>query len=88
MRQTLRLMISCFQMGQLCSDDIETLTEIERTLDLYAFETAELIHQYYLERFGHQKDCTKSEYGQLTIKAHFKDSGLVVNKLTIKKLYN
>lgn len=66
-------------MGQLSSSDIDSLAEIERILDLHAYETAELIHQYYLERLGHQKDCSKSEFGQLTIKAYFNDSGLVVS---------
>lgn len=65
-------------MGNVVTSDIEVLTEIERILDLHAFETADLIHQYYLERLGHQKDTEKSEYGLLTIKAKFTETGLEV----------
>ena len=71
-------MISCFKSGHIVTSDVEVLTEIERILDLHAFETADLIHQYYLERLGHQKEISKSEYGKLTIRANFTESGLVV----------
>lgn len=81
-------MISCFKSGQIVTSDVEVLSVIERILDLHAFETADLIHQYYLERLGHQKDVSKSEYGKLTIRANFIDSGLVVCNIQIKKKYN
>lgn len=63
----------------MVTSDIEVLTEIERILDLHAFETADLIHQYYLERLGHQKEINKSEYGQLTIRANFIEADLKVS---------
>ena len=73
-------MISCFKSGQIVTSDVEVLNEIERMLDLHAFETADLIHQYYLERLGHQKEIPKSEYGKLTIRANFTEIGLVVSE--------
>lgn len=73
-------MISCFKSGQIVTSDVEVLNEIERMLDLHAFETADLIHQYYLERFGHQKETSNSEYGKLTIRAQFTETGLMVRR--------
>lgn len=65
-------------MGNMTISDNEALTEIERILELHAFETADLIHQYYLERLGNQKETSKSQYGQLTIKGKITDTSLVV----------
>ncbi|KAM7362908.1 C2 and C2B_Munc13-like domain-containing protein staccato isoform 2-T2 [Cochliomyia hominivorax] len=86
LRKTLGVMISCFKSGNLVTSDVEVLTEIERILDLHAFETADLIHQYYLERLGHQKEISKSEYGKLTIRAKFIDSGLVLEIMNARDL--
>ncbi|KAL9927591.1 protein unc-13 homolog 4B-like [Glossina fuscipes fuscipes] len=76
LRQTLYVMNSCFKTGNMVTSDIEVLTEIERILDLHAFETVDLIHQYYLERLDHQKEINKSEYGQLTRRTNFIETDL------------
>ncbi|KAL9892595.1 protein unc-13 homolog 4B isoform X1 [Glossina fuscipes] len=86
LRQTLHVMISCFKTGNMVTSDIEVLTEIERILDLHAFETADLIHQYYLERLGHQKEINKSEYGQLTIRANFNETDLKLEIMNARNL--
>lgn len=79
-------MISCFKTGNIVTSDVEVLSEIERILDLHAFETADLIHQYYLERLGNQKELTKSEYGQLTIRASLTETGLVVSNNNVNTM--
>uniref|UniRef100_A0A1I8PQW5 Protein unc-13 homolog 4B n=1 Tax=Stomoxys calcitrans TaxID=35570 RepID=A0A1I8PQW5_STOCA len=76
LHETLRVMISYFKTGAISTCDNGALTEIERILELHSFETADLIHQYYLERLGCQKETTNSAYGQLTIKGRFVDNGL------------
>ncbi|XP_023298008.2 protein unc-13 homolog 4B isoform X1 [Lucilia cuprina] len=86
LRHTLGVMISCFKTGHIVTSDVEVLTEIERILDLHAFETADLIHQYYLERLGHQKEVAKSEYGKLTIRANFTETGLVLEIMNARDL--
>uniref|UniRef100_A0A1A9WYQ6 C2 domain-containing protein n=1 Tax=Glossina brevipalpis TaxID=37001 RepID=A0A1A9WYQ6_9MUSC len=86
LRQTLHVMISCFKTGNFATSDVEVLTEIERILDLHAFETADLIHQYYLERLGHQKEINKSEYGQLTIRANFTEAELKLDIMNARNL--
>lgn len=72
-------MISSFKIGDTKTSDVKILSEIENTLELHALETADLIHQYYLERFKYQKQQETSPFGQLTISAQFSDSGLVVS---------
>lgn len=72
-------MISCFKIGDTKTSDVKILSEIESTLELHALETADLIHQYYLERFRYQKEQATSRFGQLTISAQFTDSGLSVS---------
>lgn len=59
-------------------DDEKTLTEIEKILELHAFETGELIHQYYLERLEDQKNMSEPVYGQLTVRAKFINNELHV----------
>lgn len=59
-------------------DDEKTLTEIEKILELHAFETGDLIHQYYLERLDDQKNMSEPVYGQLTIRAKFTNNELQV----------
>ncbi|XP_023169664.2 protein unc-13 homolog 4B isoform X2 [Drosophila hydei] len=86
LRDTLRTMISCFKIGDTKTSDVKILSEIESTLELHALETADLIHQYYLERFRYQKEQATSRFGQLTISAQFTDSGLFLNILNARNL--
>lgn len=77
-------MTSCFKIGKIVTSDVEVLKEIEKTLDLHALETSDLIHQYYIELLGYQRNITKSEFGQLTIKANFTETGLLVRSVQSK----
>ncbi|XP_053963719.1 protein unc-13 homolog 4B isoform X1 [Anastrepha ludens] len=86
LKQTLSVMTSCFKIGNIVTSDIEVLQEVEKVLDLHAFETADLIHQYYIELLGHQKSISCSEFGQLTIKANFTETDLVIYILNGRNL--
>lgn len=68
-------MIKSFKCGntaESCSER-ETLESIERTLQLHGYETADLIHQYYLERYQQQSNMNDTPYGQLTVRCQFTD---------------
>ncbi|XP_012162614.1 protein unc-13 homolog 4B isoform X2 [Ceratitis capitata] len=86
LKHTLTIMTSCFKIGKIVTSDVEVLKEIEKTLDLHALETSDLIHQYYIELLGYQRNITKSEFGQLTIKANFTETGLLLHILNGRNL--
>lgn len=52
---------------------------IEKLLQLHAYETSDLIHQYYVERYQHQSVMTDSPFGMLTIKCGFNEDNLDVS---------
>ncbi|KAH8410713.1 hypothetical protein KR215_009957 [Drosophila sulfurigaster] len=85
LRETLRTMISCFKIENAVTD-VKILLEIETRLDLYALETSELIHQYYLDRLKYQKEESTVIFGQLAISAQFTDSELTLKILNARNL--
>uniref|UniRef100_A0A0A1WM20 BAI1-associated protein 3 n=1 Tax=Zeugodacus cucurbitae TaxID=28588 RepID=A0A0A1WM20_ZEUCU len=86
LKQTLMVMTSCFKIGNVVTSDIEVLREVEKALDLHAFETSDLIHQYYIELLGYQQGISKSQFGQLTIAANFTQTELVLHILNGRNL--
>ncbi|KAH8295174.1 hypothetical protein KR018_008180 [Drosophila ironensis] len=86
LNNTLQTMLDCFKMGTIETSDIKILSAIQGRLQLYSLETADLIHQYYVERLEYQKSLTASQYGQLTIVAKFTDSGLLLTILNARNL--
>ncbi|XP_011188202.2 protein unc-13 homolog 4B isoform X2 [Zeugodacus cucurbitae] len=86
LKQTLMVMTSCFKIGNVVTSDIEVLREVEKALDLHAFETSDLIHQYYIELLGYQQGISKSQFGQLTITANFTQTELVLHILNGRNL--
>lgn len=60
------------------SSDKETLEEIFNLLELHAYETSDLIHQYYIERAKQQDHKTDTQFGQLTVRCWFEDNNLLV----------
>lgn len=61
------------------ADDKSTLEQISKLLELHGYETQDLIHQYYLERYNEQQAKEDSDLGKLTVKCNFKDNILEVN---------
>ncbi|XP_052857968.1 protein unc-13 homolog 4B isoform X2 [Drosophila gunungcola] len=86
LNNTLQTMMDCFKMGNIESSDVKILSTIQSRLRLYSLETADLIHQYYLERLETQKSQESSPYGQLTITAQLTDSGLLLTILNARNL--
>ncbi|XP_026840156.1 protein unc-13 homolog 4B isoform X1 [Drosophila persimilis] len=85
LKDTLQTMIYCFKMGNVATD-VNILSTIQKRLDAYALETADLIHQYYIERLEYQKNQPLSPFGQLTIRAEFTDSSLLLTILNARNL--
>lgn len=64
-------MIKSFKMGGDGEEkqDKAALQRIQETLDLHSLETADLVHQYYVEQLREQEKLEKAPYGQLTVHA-------------------
>lgn len=65
------------QSGKTTSDR-ETLEAIEQLLQLHGYETDDLIHQYYIERYREQSEMTDSPYGMLTVRCCLKEGSIEV----------
>lgn len=68
-------MVKSFKQGNVaetCSEK-DTLESIERLLLLHSYETSDLIHQYYLDRYNEQKAMEDTPHGQLTVRCEFTD---------------
>lgn len=63
-------MIETFKCGTAPTDcaEKEMLDSVEQKLQLYGTETADLIHQYYLERLKRQQTMPDTPLGQLTVR--------------------
>lgn len=87
LREALRVMIKSFKVGEGEGDeqgqDKEVLVRIQETLDLHSMETAELVHQYYVEQLREQERITKAPYGQLTIRAWINGDNVLEVRLII-----
>ncbi|XP_031620349.1 protein unc-13 homolog 4B isoform X3 [Contarinia nasturtii] len=75
LRESLRIMVKSFKCGEMVSDcrERETLTEIENLLQLHSYETSDLIHQYYIQRYKDQQAMDSAPLGQLTVRYGFSD---------------
>lgn len=58
----------------------ETMTTIQKLLQVHGYETGDLIHQYYIERHQYQLQMTSSPYGLLTIKCAINGDNLEVSE--------
>ncbi|XP_020817785.1 protein unc-13 homolog 4B isoform X3 [Drosophila serrata] len=86
LNNTLQTMIDCFKMGNIASSDVKILSNIQSRLELYSMETADLIHQYYMERLENQKSQDSSPFGQLTVMAQLTEYGLLLTILNARNL--
>lgn len=57
----------------------ETMETVDKLLQLHGYETSDLIHQYYVERYQYQLQLTEAPFGQLTIKCAFNGDNLEVS---------
>lgn len=91
LRECLRIMVKCFKCGDVERSCVEreTLAETERLLQLHGYETCDLIHRYYVQRYREQTKMNDTPYGQLTIRAHFTaDDYLEVNTMEFQSQLN
>lgn len=80
-------MIQSFKGTKKCeASDRAVLNNIEQLLELHGFETADLIHQYYLDRLKEQQVIRETPYGQLTVRCCFKNLVLEVSLIRLLPL--
>lgn len=92
LRNTLHIMIENFkcQNTSACkpiqSSDKETLEHIDKLLELHGYETADLIHQYYKDRYKMQCEMTSTPFGILTVQCYFQGNILEIEIMNAKSL--
>lgn len=90
LRSTLKLMVKNFKCETnetiVHSSDKETLEEIDKLLELHGYETADLIHQYYKDRYAIQQAMIEKPFGILTIQCYFQKNKLEIEILNAKHL--
>lgn len=90
LRNTLQIMVENFKCQssdrQILSSDKETLEEIDKLLMLHAYETSDLIHQYYNERYTIQKNMEDNPFGLLSLQCFFQKNILEIEILNAKHL--
>lgn len=105
LHKTLHTLVQFFNLGNEAGGDedaedgkaspaskIKSLDEIERLLRLHGLESAELVHQYYVDRLQEQSRMASETNGLLTVKAYFFNDSLlnilVLNARHLKSLDN
>lgn len=89
LRRTLQIMVENFKCQgdqPVQSSDKETLEKIDKLLELHGCETADLIHQYYQERYTIQKSMNDSPFGLLSVQCYFQKNVLEIEILNGKHL--
>jgi BAI1-associated protein 3 len=79
-------MIQSFKQDNTDSQCNETLEKVEYLLKLHGFETADLIHQYYIERWEDQQGMTEAPFGVLTVRATFTSSSVKIEVMNANNL--
>lgn len=54
-------------------DGSNAFEKMDHILNTYSYETSDLIHEYYLNRYYQQQNIERTEYGQLTVRCAFTD---------------
>jgi hypothetical protein len=90
LRHTLQIMVENFKCQgsdrQIQSSDKETLEAIDKLLELHGYETVDLIHQYYKERYAMQKSMMEAPFGLLTVQCFFQKNILEIEIMNAKHL--
>lgn len=89
LRNTLQVMVEVFHQNPeeaVKSSDKKTLKKIDRLLELYGYETSDLIHQYYKERYSIQQIQTEAPFGLLTVQCFFSRNTLEIEVMNAKHL--
>lgn len=90
LRSTLQIMVENFKCQNserpIQSSDKETLEAIDKLLELHGYETADLIHQYYKERYAMQKAMEGAPFGLLTVQCFFQKNIVEIEIMNAKHL--
>lgn len=90
LRSTLQVMVENFKCQDpnrpIQSSDKDTLESIDKLLELHGYETSDLIHQYYKERYTMQQKLKDMPYGILTIQCYFQGAKLELEVMNAKHL--
>ncbi|CRK88354.1 CLUMA_CG002131, isoform A [Clunio marinus] len=90
LRSTLQIMVENFKCQNsdkpIQSSDKETLESIDKLLELHGYEPADLIHQYYKERYTMQQKLEDSPFGLLTVQCFFQKNVLEIEVMNAKHL--
>lgn len=90
LRSTLQVMVENFKCqdgnSPIESSDKDTLEKIDRLLELHGYETSDLIHQYYKERYTMQQSLKETPFGILTIQCFFQGNTLELEVMNAKHL--
>lgn len=79
-------MKKAFKQNTTSSSCEEILEKIEYLLKLHGFETSDLIHQYYIERWEEQKKIEHSKFGILAVRAVFCESAIKIDVINARNL--
>ncbi|CAH1712257.1 unnamed protein product [Chironomus riparius] len=89
LRSTLQVMVENFKCQndqQIQSTDKETLEKIDKLLEIHGFETSDLIHQYYKDRYTIQQNMSDTPFGILTVQCFFQGKTLEIEIMNAKHL--
>mgnify|MGYP002655273053 CR=1 FL=1 len=90
LRHTLQIMVENFKSqdseNPIESSDKKTLENIDKLLEIHGFETADLIHQYYRERYLIQNTLDDAPFGLLTVQCFFNKNILEIEIMNAKHL--
>ncbi|KAJ8919012.1 hypothetical protein NQ315_016917 [Exocentrus adspersus] len=85
LRKTLNLMLGSFKNPADC-DNCDALKRTEQILRINGLETADLIHEVYLQLAEQFKKVKDSPYGEISVKAKFEDNTLTVEVMNARNL--
>jgi hypothetical protein len=93
LRSTLHVMIENFQNHNPSAESAKKTNEnkialdrLDKLLEINGYETADLIHQYYKDRYSAQQKMKETPYGILTIQCYFQKNTLEVEVMNAKHL--
>lgn len=86
LRDSFHILFGFLRNGHETEHTSEKKKELEALLKLHASDTADLIHEYYLERVREQNEMQEASEGVLTVKLIFINNVLKVDILNANRI--
>lgn len=86
LNECLKIMIRSFKQDNRENHSSKTLQQVEYLLKLHGMETAELVHQFHLERWQEQQTVQDAPFGMLTVRAQFLEGSLKLEIMNARNL--